>query len=159
MSLFHILARGRFKKLTGVGGCWGAREAFGVEGAPPNGCCSCMALSVLAGWGSCCWPAPMFRWGKLGVWGCGVCEPGRLGGGVRCGVGVRLRAGEGELCRTAGQCERLMDWEGVDEGGTPTPLLGPREPTDAPLPTPPTEAGWAKGLLAGSDGGVGIGAC
>lgn len=72
---------------------------------------------------------------------------------------MRLRAGEGELCRTAGQCDRLMDCEGVDDGGTPTPLFGPREPTDAPLLTPPTEAGWAKGLLAGSDGGVGIGAC
>lgn len=42
---------------------------------------------------------------EVGVWGWGVWLPGNCGG-VWCGagVGVRLRAGEGEFWRKGGQC-------------------------------------------------------
>lgn len=94
----------------------------------------------------------MANWGRLGVWGWGVWEPG-------VGVGVRLCAGEGEFWWTGGQWGRLIDCVGVDAGGTPLMLLGPREPTEDPLPAPPADPGWAKGLPTGKDDKVGICPC
>lgn len=52
-----------------------------------------------------------------------------------------------------------MDCVGVDDGGTPLMLLGPREPTGDPLPAPPADPGWAKGLPIGKDDRVGICPC
>ena len=93
--------------------------------------------------------------------GCGVCEPGSVGG-VWWGVGVRLRAGEGEFCRMGGQCGWELGWELEDggrlEGGPPPTLGGPREPGGAPGPVA-VEPGWAAGLLTGREGGVDIWFC
>lgn len=77
------------------------------------------------------------------MWGWGVCEPASPGG-VWCGVGVRLRAGEGEFCRRGGQCGWELGCEELEGGARleagPT-LLGPMEPTEVPPPAPPTEPG------------------
>lgn len=87
------------------------------------------------------------------MWGWGVCG---------WGVGVRLRAGEGEFCRRGAQCGWELGWEELEGGARleagPT-LPGPMEPTEVPPPAPPTEPGGATGLLTGREGGVGIWAC
>lgn len=48
-----------------------------------------------------------------------------------------------------------MDCVGVDAGGTPLMLLGPEDP----LPAPPADPGWAKGLPTGKDDKEGICPC
>lgn len=103
-----------------------------------------------------------------GVCGCGVWERGNVGG-VWCGCGVRLRAGEGEFVRMGGQWGYELGcccccWVGVEDGGRPgkgpgpPALPDPMEPPAAPGPGA-EEADCAAGLLAGREGGVDIWFC